>query len=79
MSNREDESEGEGQKEKWIHGHITSLSVLRMYRRLGIATKLMLCAEEEMKEFYNADLLSLHVRVTNRPAIGLYKDVLHFR
>ena len=50
-----------------------------MYRRLGIATKLMQCAEDELKTVYNADLLSLHVRVTNRPAIGLYKDVLRFR
>ena len=76
---REDESDGEGHDEKLVHGHITSISVLRTYRRLGIATKLMLAAEEAMKEAYNGDYVSLHVRVTNRAAIGLYKDVLKFR
>jgi len=39
----------------------------------------MQAAEEAMKEAYDADFLSLHVRVTNRAAIGLYKDVLHFK
>lgn len=76
---REDESDAEAKDEKLIHGHITSLSVLRTYRRLGIATKLMQAAEEAMKEAYNGDYVSLHVRVTNRAAIGLYKDVLQFK
>jgi peptide alpha-N-acetyltransferase len=26
---------------KLIHGHITSISILRTYRKLGVATKLM--------------------------------------
>jgi len=76
---REDEADAEGKEDKLVHGHITSISVLRNYRRLGIATKLMQAAEEAMKEAYDADYLSLHVRVTNRAAIGLYKDVLKFR
>ena len=30
------------------HGHITSISVLRDYRKLGIATKLMRAAHHQM-------------------------------
>ena len=38
MAKIEDEDNEEGEE---IHGHITSLSVLRSHRRLGIAYKLM--------------------------------------
>jgi peptide alpha-N-acetyltransferase len=31
-----------------------------------------------MKTLYDAEYVSLHVRVTNRAAIALYKDVLGF-
>ena len=72
---REEESEG---TEK-IHGHITSLSVIRSARRLGIATKLMNYAEKEIKAINKAAYLSLHVRCTNRAAIGLYKDILKYK
>lgn len=62
-----------------MRGQITSISVLRTYRRLGIATKLMHAAEDALKEVYDAAYVSLNVRVTNRAAISLYKDVLDFR
>ena len=29
--------------DKPVHGHVTSLAVLRTHRKLGLATKLMLC------------------------------------
>jgi len=61
-----------------IHGHITSLSVLRSYRKLGLATKLMRCTLDAMKESYDADFVSLHVRVSNRAAFTLYRTVLGF-
>jgi len=77
-THREDEVDGDN-KDKIVHAHITSISVLRTYRRLGIATKLMLASEQTMREVHDADYLSLHVRVTNRAAIGLYKDVLGFK
>lgn len=38
LSKMEDDT---GKDEKIAHGHITSISVLRDYRKLGIATKLM--------------------------------------
>lgn len=60
------------------HGHVTSISVLRSYRRLGIANKLMLQSQRAMKETYKAQYISLHVRKSNRAALGLYRDTLGF-
>ena len=61
-----------------IQGHITSLSVLRTYRRLGVASKLMNHALNMMQEYFDADFVSLHVRVSNRPALHLYHNNLGF-
>ncbi|KAF8524582.1 acyl-CoA N-acyltransferase [Hysterangium stoloniferum] len=60
------------------HGHVTSISVLRSYRRLGIAKKLMIQSQEAMAGIYKAAYVSLHVRQSNRAAIGLYRDTLGF-
>ncbi|KAF9028438.1 acyl-CoA N-acyltransferase [Hymenopellis radicata] len=60
------------------HGHVTSISVLRSYRRLGIAKKLMVQSQEAMAAMYKADYVSLHVRKSNRAALGLYRDTLGF-
>ena len=78
------------------HGHITSLSVMRTHRRLGLAEKLMRQsrmsifpqqqdktlipgAEKAMAETYNAKYVSLHVRVSNKAALALYRDTLGFK
>ncbi|KAF5390067.1 hypothetical protein D9757_003867 [Collybiopsis confluens] len=60
------------------HGHVTSISVLRTYRRLGIAKKLMLQSQESMATIYRASYVSLHVRKSNRAAFSLYRDTLGF-
>merc|ERR1712110_1360557 len=60
------------------HGHITSLAVMRSHRKLGLATKLMTQSQYTMKETYGAEYVSLHVRRSNRAALGLYKDTLGF-
>jgi len=60
------------------HGHVTSISVLRPYRRLGLAKKLMLQSQESMVSIYRASYVSLHVRKSNRAALSLYKDTLGF-
>ena len=60
------------------HGHITSISVLRDYRKWGIATKLMRVAHHNMKTIYGAKYCSLHVRMSNRAALGMYADVLKY-
>ncbi|KAG5437954.1 hypothetical protein PCANB_000300 [Pneumocystis canis] len=60
------------------HGHITSLSVLRTYRRLGLAVQLMRQSQQAMVDNFNAKYVSLHVRKTNRAALKLYRDHLNF-
>ncbi|KAI5923056.1 acetyltransferase [Camillea tinctor] len=60
------------------HGHITSLSVMRTHRRLGIAEKLMRQSQLAMVETFGARYVSLHVRVSNRAAIHLYTKTLGF-
>ncbi|KIJ57130.1 hypothetical protein M422DRAFT_219004 [Sphaerobolus stellatus SS14] len=60
------------------HGHVTSISVLRSYRRLGLAKKLMIQAQQAMGTVYLAKYISLHVRKSNRAALGLYRDTLGF-
>ncbi|CAK4026486.1 N-terminal acetyltransferase A complex catalytic subunit ard1 [Lecanosticta acicola] len=61
------------------HGHITSLSVMRTHRRLGLAEKLMRQSQRAMFETYNAVYVSLHVRVSNVAALALYRDTLGFK
>lgn len=70
--------EDEDVKPGEIQGHITSISVLRTYRRLGVANKLMIHALNMMREYFDADFVSLHVRVSNRPALHLYHKTLGF-
>merc|ERR1712032_697389 len=61
------------------HGHIASISVLRSYRKLGLATKLMEQSQKAMKEMYKANFVSLHVRESNIAAKHLYTHTLKFR
>ncbi|KAK2593033.1 N-terminal acetyltransferase A complex catalytic subunit ard1 [Conoideocrella luteorostrata] len=61
------------------HGHITSLSVMRTHRRLGIAEKLMRQSQLAMVETFQARYVSLHVRVSNVAARHLYEDTLRFK
>lgn len=61
-----------------IHGHITSLAVLRTHRKMGLAAKLMTAAQESMRETFKAEYVSLHVRKSNRAAFSLYTQSLNF-
>ncbi|ELP94010.1 acetyltransferase complex ard1 subunit, putative [Entamoeba invadens IP1] len=58
--------------------HVTSISVLRTYRRLGVATKLLRSAENAMIEGYSAEYVTLHVRESNVAAIHLYQNTMGF-
>jgi N-alpha-acetyltransferase 10/11 len=60
------------------HGHITSLSVLRTYRKRGIATALMRRSQQEMADVFDAVYVSLHVRKSNRAAYHLYSVTLAY-
>lgn len=59
-------------------GHITSLSVLREYRKMGIAKKLMEATHMAMKSIFGLEMVTLHVRVGNMAALGLYRDILRY-
>ncbi|KXS15113.1 acyl-CoA N-acyltransferase [Gonapodya prolifera JEL478] len=61
------------------HGHITSLSVMRTYRRLGLAEKLMRQSQQAMAQVFGGLYVSLHVRKSNKAALSLYKDTLEFK
>ncbi|KAK4695595.1 hypothetical protein P7C71_g2185, partial [Lecanoromycetidae sp. Uapishka_2] len=60
------------------HGHITSLSVMRTHRRLGLAEKMMRQSQRAMVETFGAQHVSLHVRMSNIAALRLYRDTLGF-
>lgn len=60
------------------HAHITSLSVMRTYRRMGLAAKLMRQSLQSAVEAYGAQYVSLHVRKSNTAALHLYKETLKF-
>jgi ribosomal-protein-alanine N-acetyltransferase len=55
-------------------GHIVSVAVLQQHRRKGIGKALVSQALENMR-LYNAKQCFLEVRVTNTPAIELYKKL----
>jgi ribosomal protein S18 acetylase RimI-like enzyme len=73
-----DEPEEDKRDHGQLHGHITSLAVLRSHRKMGLATKLMKAAQQAMQDVYDAEYVSLHVRVGNRAALTLYKDILGY-
>lgn len=75
LGKMEDDPEAE---DSTPHGHITSLSVMRTYRRLGLAEKLMRHSLYAMCESFGAKYVSLHVRKSNRAALHLYRDSLSF-
>jgi len=56
-------------------GHIVSLAVLPEYRRRGIAEELMRRSLKALKFEYGCDEAYLEVRVSNLPAIELYRKL----
>lgn len=75
LGKMEDDPEAE---DKTPHGHVTSLAVMRTYRRMGLAEKLMKQSLYAMCESFKAEYVSLHVRKSNRAALHLYRDSLKF-
>lgn len=72
--NDEDDAVGEAK----LVGHVTSLSVMRSYRRMGLAGKLMDQCLDSLKSVFHSTRVSLHVRESNRAALHLYKERLAF-
>ncbi|XP_065159917.1 N-alpha-acetyltransferase 20 [Atheta coriaria] len=63
----------EGHGDNW-HGHVTALTVAPDFRRLGLAASLMNFLEE-VSEKKNAYFVDLFVRVSNKVAINMYKNL----
>ncbi|KAL7531488.1 hypothetical protein ACHAXR_004074, partial [Thalassiosira sp. AJA248-18] len=53
-------------------GHITSIAVHTHARRLGIASSLLHQLQYHLQECYGANLVGLHVRISNHAAVRLY-------
>ncbi|KAL7718214.1 Acetyltransferase complex ard1 subunit [Entamoeba marina] len=62
-----------------LTGLVTSISVIRSYRRLGIATKLLRAAENSMIQSHGIRAMTLQVRSSNKPALHLYEDTLGYK
>lgn len=62
---------------RWLEprkaGHLVSIAVLREYRGRGIGSALLSETINVMKNIYKVESLFLEVRVSNTPAIRLYK------
>ncbi len=56
-------------------GHVVSVAVREGYRRLGLATMMMLASMTALKEAYGVEEVYLEVRVSNVPAIKLYEKL----
>lgn len=56
-------------------GHVISIAVLEGWRGRGIGYSLMVNAMEAMRKYYGAEEYYLEVRVSNEPAIRLYKKL----
>ncbi|WP_238375024.1 GNAT family N-acetyltransferase [Vulcanisaeta thermophila] len=56
-------------------GHVISIGVLPEARRIGVAYNMMIRGMRAMKHFYGAEEVYLEVRVSNTPAINLYKKL----
>ena len=67
------------EEEAKVHGHVTSLAVLRTQRKLGIASKVMQKSLKQMEDMTDASYCSLHVRRTNEAALHLYQRTLGYR
>jgi len=56
-------------------GHIVSIAVLPPYRRKGIGTSLLRHALHSLRYDYGCEEAYLEVRVSNEPAINMYKKL----
>ncbi len=62
-------------RETLMAGHVLSIAVHRGYRRRGIGTSLMKRAEEGLLRSGGIDLMFLEVRISNAPAIKMYRKM----
>jgi ribosomal protein S18 acetylase RimI-like enzyme len=61
-----------------LQGHVTSLAILQPFRGRGLAKHLMNQLHYHMGEHHGADVVGLHVRVSNQAAMRLYEGGLGY-
>jgi ribosomal protein S18 acetylase RimI-like enzyme len=66
-------------EEKELLGHVTSLAILKEFRRRGLAAELMHQLHFHLCKFYEADAVGLHVRVSNVAATKLYSKTMGYQ
>lgn len=75
MMNRIEDDEGFYKGDLVRRGHVVSIAVLEEHRGKGVGKMLMLEGMLRMKLLYSAQEAVLEVRVSNEPAISLYKGL----
>ncbi|KAK2198033.1 bifunctional N-acetyltransferase Ard1-like/Acyl-CoA N-acyltransferase/GNAT domain [Babesia duncani] len=71
-------SMGKLEDDKPRAGHLTAVGVLRSYRGLGIANKVITQTHKWMEAVFDCDCAYLFVRVTNWAAHALYRKKLKY-
>ena len=56
-------------------GHVVSVAVRERFRRMGLATMMMIASLTALRDEYNVEEAYLEVRVSNVPAIKLYEKL----
>ncbi|KYN99409.1 putative N-acetyltransferase [Plasmodium gaboni] len=70
---------GKLEEDNEYKGHLTSVAVLKTYRKLKLAFYLILQTHQHLKDIYRADNICLHVRVSNNAALNLYYNLLNYK
>ena len=60
------------------NGHVTSLAVMKDYRRLGLGGELMNQLHHQMSVHHNVGQVGLHVRTSNGAATKLYEESMGY-
>ena len=76
LANMEEEPQSEEESKQ---GHIASLAVKRSHRRMGLAQSLMIQTFQAMVDCFDASVVLLNARKSNRAAINLYTHILNFK
>ena len=66
-------------RDQRVSGHVTSLAVMKDYRRLGLASQLMDQLHHQMQQRApKVSSVGLHVRVSNKAATRLYEETMGY-
>ncbi|KAI4838733.1 N-terminal acetyltransferase A complex catalytic subunit ARD1 [Plasmodium brasilianum] len=70
---------GKLEEENEKKGHLTSVAVLKTYRKQKLAFYLITQTHQYVNDIYNVDNICLHVRISNSAALNLYYNLLNYK